>query len=354
MQANKAVISWLIIVCVTILLMIFVGGVTRLTHSGLSMVDWKPIMGVIPPMNAVEWQSAFDAYKQYPEYQKVNAGMSLAEFKGIFFWEYFHRLLGRLIGVIFFFPFLFFWLTGKLEKRMVPRLLIALVLGGAQGLMGWYMVMSGLVDMPRVSHLRLAAHLSLAMLILVYLFWIILDMLQVNHRLSKVTIPPWLPVFAVLFTIGLVVQIFYGAFVAGLRAGWGYNTFPMMNGEWIPEAVFYLDPWWINLLESNATVQFIHRWLGKLLVASAAMCWFVVLRGYQDKVIRVAAHCLFASVLFQFVLGVFTLLYVVPVSLGALHQVFACFLLLAAVFMLYVSLRSVRDGPTLLSATDTQ
>ncbi len=342
-QPPRAVLIWLGIVCLTILCMIFVGGVTRLTHSGLSMVDWQPIMGIVPPLNEAEWQQAFEAYKQYPEYQQVNKGMSLEAFKGIFFWEYIHRVLGRLIGVLFFVPFVFFWMTGKLSRRLVPRLLIALVLGGAQGLMGWYMVMSGLVDMPRVSHYRLAAHLSLAMLILVYLFWIMLDLLRVNDRLAGAVVPTWLRAGAFSFLILLVAQIVWGAFVAGLRAGWGYNTFPDMNGEWMPEAVFYSSPWWINLFESNATVQFVHRWLGTVLLVLALTLWFASLRAKLAGVLRQATHAVMATTLLQYLLGVLTLLYVVPVGLGAVHQLVACFVLLAATTLVYVVSR--RPGP---------
>ncbi|MBT3428095.1 MAG: COX15/CtaA family protein, partial [Gammaproteobacteria bacterium] len=202
---------WLIVVCLVLVAMITVGGATRLTHSGLSMVDWKPLSGVIPPITTQEWEAEFDQYKQFPEYQKLNQGMDLAEFKQIFYWEYGHRVLGRLIGLMFFVPFVFFWLTKRVERKYVPRLVGALILGGSQGLMGWYMVKSGLVDIPRVSHYRLAAHLSLAMLILCYLSWLIFDL----STTQRVKVTPLLKKLITGFVVLLSLQIIYGAFTAG-------------------------------------------------------------------------------------------------------------------------------------------
>ncbi len=328
---NKLVVTWLGIMCLIVMTMVVVGGVTRLTGSGLSMVDWQPIMGILPPMNETEWQEAFDAYKQYPEYQQVNRGMDLDGFKGIFFWEWAHRVLGRLIGVMFFVPLVVFWLMGRIEDRYKLPLVGGLVLGGMQGLLGWYMVKSGLVDEPRVSHYRLAAHLSLAFFILCYLFYLMLSI----ARVPRFEVSPRLRGALTFFTVALVLQIVYGAFTAGMRAGYGYNTWPLMNGQWIAEAVFFMEPLWINLFESGATVQFIHRWLAVVVVLSSLYVWF--LARSEGKQLRWGAAILVATLLIQFAIGVLTLIHVVPVSLGTIHQGWATVVLLALVHMHYAS-----------------
>ena len=312
--------------------MIVVGGVTRLTDSGLSMVDWQPIMGALPPMTHADWEDAFDAYKQYPEYQKVNRNMDLDGFKRIFYWEYGHRVLGRLIGVIFFIPFVYLWLTRRIEKKLVPKLLIALALGGLQGLMGWYMVMSGLVDMPQVSHYRLAAHLLLALAILCYLLWIILDLIEPSVNAGA---PMWFRNLVLAVLCLTVLQITYGAFVSGLHAGYGFNTFPLMNGQWIADAVGLMDPWWINLFESHATVQFTHRWLGTLLLLSVLALWVISWKIRLPRPLMFACHVLCGIVCLQFILGVLTLIYVIPLMLASAHQSVACFLLVSIVFLLH-------------------
>lgn len=336
--ANNAVVAWLGVVCATVMAMVVVGGVTRLTGSGLSMVDWQPILGILPPMNEAEWNAAFDAYRQFPEYREINRGMSLEAFKGIFFWEYAHRVLGRLIGVLFFIPLVVFWLSGKIESRYKLPLLGGLILGGLQGLLGWYMVKSGLIDVPRVSHYRLTAHLSLAMFILCYLFWLALSIAEVPRHQVGITLRRVL----LAFTVVLVVQIIYGGFTAGMDAGYGYNTWPLMNGQWAADAVFFMEPLWINLLESGATVQFVHRWVAVVVVVLALAVW--VLARRECAQIRWGAALLLASVLIQFAIGVLTLIHVVPVSLGTIHQGWATVLLLAVVHLLYASRPSpVRD-----------
>ncbi|MBD3647611.1 MAG: COX15/CtaA family protein [Pseudomonadales bacterium] len=331
-QSRKIVVIWLSIVCFTIFAMVVVGGITRLTNSGLSMVDWRPIMGVIPPLSQEEWQETFDMYKQFPEYQQVNRHLDLEGFKRIFYWEYGHRVLGRLIGVIFFVPFVLLWVAGRIEKPVIPKLLVALVLGGLQGLMGWYMVKSGLVDMPRVSHYRLAAHLLLALLILGYLFWLILDLLDVR----KESVSRRFALSAKVL-LGLVtLQILYGAFTAGIRAGFGFNTFPKMHDQWVADAVFMMDPWWINLFESSATIQFVHRWLGIRLVAVTVGVWLWAWRRWRGS-IHLSAAVLTLILLAQVVLGILTLVYVVPISLASLHQAVACLLLLSGIHLVYIS-----------------
>ena len=321
---------WLSIVCATIIAMIVVGGITRLTESGLSMVDWRPIMGAIPPLNHAEWEQAFNAYKQFPQYHKEFQNLDLEGFKHIFYWEYSHRLLGRTIGVMYFVPFVLFWWFGKIERKRLPRFIIALVLGGLQGLLGWYMVKSGLVNMPRVSHFRLAAHLMLALFILSYLFWLILDILEVK----RVDTPRLMRRFVYLLTGLLIVQIVYGAFVAGLRAGYGYNTFPKMNDKWIADAVFSAHPWWLDMVDSHATVQFIHRWLGATILTLGVILWLGARRlGTKLKWSTVAVAC---ALMIQFTLGVLTLVNVVPIDLASLHQAWACVVLLSVVHLAYV------------------
>ena len=330
-KADRAVAWWLGSVCVVVFCMIIVGGVTRLTHSGLSMVDWKPILGVIPPLGADGWQAAFDAYKQYPEYQKVNQDMKLSEFKFIYYWEYGHRVLGRIIGLIFFVPLVFLAYFKMLRRELVPKLFVAFVLGGLQGLLGWYMVKSGLVDIPRVSHFRLAAHLLLAMFLLGYLFWFLLDICKVKVDRASNKVRGWLLATAVLFG----VQVTYGAFVAGLRAGMGFNTFPLMDGSWLAQAATLLTPLWVNIFENGAMVQFIHRWLGVVLILSMIVGLCKALGGSRRLVVSwsVLSLCLFA----QFALGVSTLVLYVPLALASLHQALAVVVMLVIVYLLYIT-----------------
>lgn len=345
-DSNKIVVSWLAVVCTTIFAMIVVGGITRLTDSGLSMVEWRPIMGTLPPLNAAEWQTAFEAYQQYPEYQQENQHMDLAAFKPIFYWEYGHRLLGRLIGLIYFVPFVLLWVAGRIKKPLVPKLLLGLILGGLQGLMGWYMVKSGLVDIPRVSHFRLAAHLLLALSILSYLFWLILHLIEVKRvSIGANGIKPLIYGFVVC----LGLQLTWGAFTAGSHAGLGYNTFPLMNDQWVAEAVFSMQPWWLSVFESTATIQFVHRWLGALVLILAAIIWFRSLTA-QSRQFRWAVSLVFFATLVQFGLGVFTLIYVIPIELASLHQAWACVLLLSVVYLVYI-VRAPSDSMDLGRAT---
>lgn len=335
-KSNRAVVIWLSIVCATIIAMIVVGGITRLTESGLSMVNWRPIMGIIPPMNHAEWEQAFNAYKHFPQYHKEFEHMDLEGFKHIFYWEYSHRLLGRTIGLIFFVPFVVLWWRRKFDRKYLPRMFGALILGGLQGLLGWYMVKSGLVNMPRVSHFRLAAHLMLALFILCYLFWLILDILEVKRTEA----PPLLRKSVYAMAVLVPLQIMYGAFVAGMRAGYGYNTFPKMYDKWIADAVFAMKPWWINLVDSGATVQFIHRWLGTLILVFAFVLW-IGARRLSGK-LKWSTAAVACAVLVQFTLGVLTLVNVVPIDLASMHQAWACVVLLSVVHLLYVVLPSPR------------
>lgn len=329
-----AIQVWLALVLGMILLMVAVGGITRLTESGLSMVTWEPILGTLPPTTEAQWEYRFDQYKQYPEYQQLRPDMTLHEFKVIFFWEYLHRLLGRLLGLVYALPLAWFWLRRKLPTRLKWPLVIGLVLGGSQGLMGWYMVSSGLVENPYVSHYRLAAHLGLAFLVFAYVLWILLTTLPAAHPEEPAS--PTARRWAIGLIVLLVIQIIWGAFVAGLNAGYLYNTFPKMQGHWLPPYWDLLKPVWINLMDNPATVQFIHRVLGTLLVLGTVVAWGVMRR---DPTIegskRSALYVFVIAMLVQFWLGVFTLLLVVPLVLGVMHQVMACLLLGAAVFMLF-------------------
>ena len=331
-KCDRSIILWLLFVCVMIFAMVIIGGITRLTDSGLSMVEWRPLMGALPPLNEVEWKRVFDLYKQYPEYQKVNEGMSLSEFKFIFFWEYFHRLFGRMIGVVFFFPYIFFLLKKKVSKTLNKKLLVAFCLGGLQGLMGWYMVKSGLVDRPDVSHFRLAAHFGLALIIIGYIFWIIFD--QLKFEGEQFAFYPKLYNSLLVLLIILSVQIIYGAFVAGLDAGLAYNTFPKMGSHWIAEKVFSYAPIWKDFIENSATIQFIHRTLGWLVLILTSFI-FVKGRKVTNKLQKKSLMYLFVMVLLQFVLGVMTLVMLVPISIASAHQAGAVVLLVLTLRALY-------------------
>jgi len=328
--SRGAVFAWLWLLIVLVFCMVVVGGVTRLTGSGLSIVEWAPIVGTVPPLDETEWQSAFDKYKQYPQYRLTHPDMTLGEFKGIFFWEYVHRLLGRSIGMVFLLPFLWFWSRGSLSPGLRWRLLVALGLGGLQGTVGWLMVKSGLVDEPRVSHFRLAAHLGIAFLIMAYLFWLVLGLrAQSGAAPRKSVAVPRVLLRAV--SVLTLVQIVYGAFVAGLRAGWGYNTFPKMGDRWIAEKVMAMEPRWLNLFEDHATVQFVHRWVGTLLLVAVTVLWLKVRAGAFTHAQRASSAVLFALVALQYVLGVYTLLKVVPLAPAVAHQGCASLVLLALV-----------------------
>ncbi len=329
---NKAIAIWLLACCATIFGMIILGGITRLTGSGLSMVEWAPIMGILPPLNDKEWQEAFLLYQQFPEYQIKNFHMSVHDFKSIFWFEYGHRLLGRSIGIIFLLPFLFFLFKGKIEKALTPKLITMFVLGGLQGLMGWYMVKSGLVNDPRVSQYRLTAHLGLAVVIYAYMLWVALVLLypKINEtvqgsvrKLGKQS----------LFITGLIIiTILSGGFVAGTHAGFAFNTFPLMHGKLIPDGLFELTPLWKNFFENIVTVQFDHRVLATLLFIIVPVFWFKAKKLTLHPLASTGCHLLLAALALQITLGISTLLLAVPVALGAAHQAGAIVLLTTALF----------------------
>ena len=328
---NRPVALWLLICCGLVFLMVVLGGVTRLTGSGLSMVDWRPVTGLLPPLSADEWQQAFEMYQDSPEYRKVNAHMDVEDFKGIYWLEYLHRLLGRMIGIVFFVPFVVFAVRGQIRPREWPKFLLMFVLGGLQGVLGWYMVKSGLVDNPAVSQYRLTAHLVLAFLIYAYMLWVALSLLFPRDGDSR---HPWWGRAVALASL-IVLTIFSGGFVAGLKAGKIFNTFPMMGDYWIPPGVMALEPWWRNLFDNPALVQFDHRVLAIATFVACMVFWLGTRRRPIGHRSRTAVHLLLAAVTLQFVLGVLTLLNHVPIALGAAHQGSALLLLTATIYLLH-------------------
>jgi cytochrome c oxidase assembly protein subunit 15 len=329
-RPDRPVAAWLFACCALVFCMVVVGGVTRLTHSGLSITEWQPIVGTLPPLTDGDWQVAFDKYRLTPEFRQVNHAMSLAEFKGIFWWEYFHRLLGRLIGIAFLVPLV--WLVAR---RRIPagyawKLAGIFVLGGLQGAMGWYMVQSGLVDDPRVSQFRLTAHLGLAFVIFAAMFWVGLSLvfpqrapLDDRGRAAR----RW-----ALGTAALVLfMVLTGGFVAGIRAGFAYNTFPLMSGHWVPPEIFLIDPWWKNFFWNMATVQFDHRLTAYTLAIAVPLLWWKVRRDPALPArARTGAGVLLALLAAQIALGIATLLLVVPLPLAAAHQAGALLVFAAA------------------------
>lgn len=327
---------WLLIVAGMVLFMIIVGGLTRLTQSGLSMVEWRPLMGTIPPITEAEWLDVFGKYKAYPEYQKVNKGMSLSEFKSIFYFEYSHRVLGRLIGMVFAFPALFFWIKKAFSKAMIPQMLLLFVLGGAQGVIGWWMVSSGLVDRPDVSHYRLTLHLGMAVSLYIALLWIALKHRKGNIFASSGRIGTKMA----SLLLGLVfVVLLSGGLVAGLNAGHMMNTFPLMNGQWIPNGLYLENLGLSNFTENRIMLQFNHRYLalgtGTLIIGFWA--WLRTQRLLSKQ--AWASHAMLFAVLLQIGLGISTLLTIVWVPVASMHQTGAI-ILISSLVWLNVELRS--------------
>lgn len=330
---NKRVIYWLLTGCILIFIMVIVGGITRLTHSGLSISNYKLISGTIPPMNEVEWQEAFDLYKQYPEYQKLNTHFDLEDFKDIYFWEWIHRVIGRFIGVVFLLPFIYFLVTKQLSKSTIKKSIVLLCLGSFQGFLGWYMVKSGLVDNPDVSHYRLAMHLTTAFITFAYTFWVALDLIFPNNKDIDKSVRN-----IIRFGLAiLILQIIYGAFVAGLDAGFIHNHWPMMSeGKFMHETVYIeQNPLYKNFTEGKSGVQFIHRTLAYIVVAIILLIWYRAKRLILTTNQFHGINALLIMVGIQFLLGVLTIIYAVPVWLGVVHQVGAFLLLTAMTFTLH-------------------
>jgi heme a synthase len=329
---KQKIVIWLLSGCLLILLMVVVGGITRLTQSGLSIVEWKPVTGTLPPLSEESWLREFELYKQSPEHEAYRINFTLSDYKRIYFWEYIHRLLGRLIGLVFLIPCIWFWRKGAFGPRLKKQVVIIFLGGLFQGVLGWYMVKSGLVDMPHVSHYRLAAHLITALALMAYIFWVALEVKPACitpsptiHRISKV----------LLGLLGL--QIVYGAFVAGLKAGKMYTTFPQMGTGWFPEElgfVFQLKGL-MAFLEHPGWVQFIHRGLAYSVVALGI--YLVVLCYQHSHWFRAVGYLLMGAILLQFFLGALTLVLAVPITLGVLHQLGAAILVFIAVYLLKIS-----------------
>ncbi len=335
--SRRAIGVWLLVCCAMVFAMVVIGGVTRLTHSGLSMVEWKPLIGVLPPLSTEEWQRVFGLYQATPEYHAVNLGMSLAEFQGIFWWEWFHRLCAHLVGVVFVVPLLWFWLRGQVDRKLMPRLLGLLLLGGLQGVVGWLMVASGLVDRPSVSHYRLAAHLSTALLIFSLLLWQALDLLQPEARSGAWARASALRGHLILALVLGLITLVWGALVAGLHAGLIYNSFPLMNGTLYPEEAWLYHPLLINIVENPPTVQFCHRWLAITTGVVVLAYWLRTRAGPLPvpAATRTIANLLAAMVAIQIGLGITTLLLVVPVSVAVTHQAGAFVLVLLLIWALH-------------------
>ncbi len=335
---------WLLSVAALVLAMVLVGGATRLTDSGLSITEWKPITGAIPPLSAETWEAEFEKYRQIPEYQLVNKGMSLEAFKVIYWWEWGHRFLGRLIGLAFFVPFALFWARGWLTPRLKKQGIALLALGGLQGFVGWYMVSSGLTERVDVSQYRLALHLGLAAVILGALVWVVRDVGLARDRVHGVHSPAAFRVVSMILVVALFLQILLGALVAGLDAGLTYVTWPLMDGAFIPDGLLFQTPWFLNLFENVLTVQFNHRMLayGIILLALFHIAQALAIR---DRAARRRVIVLSAAIVGQAVLGVATLLSMVRIDLALLHQGLAFAILVLAVLHADANQRGLGSAP---------
>ncbi len=329
---NRPIAVWLLIVAAMIFVMVVLGGTTRLTRSGLSIVEWRLLEGTLPPLTEAHWQELFDLYKQTPEYQKINTGMDLTGFKEIFWLEYLHRLWGRLIFFVALVPLLWFLWRGRVEKRLIPRVVAVPLLVALNGVLGWFMVASGLIDIPRVSPYRLAAHLGLAVAIYAYVLWLALSLM--SEHISNDT-PLRLRRSGRAVTALVFLMILTGGFVAGTKAGFAFNTFPLMNGRFFPEGMYAMQPFWTNLFENIATVQFNHRLLAYLLCIVIPIFWWSMMRVDLPERVRRATHLLLGWLAVQVTLGITTLVHVTPVPLAAAHQAGALILFSLALYTLH-------------------
>ena len=321
----RAVQLWLYAIAAIIAALVVVGGATRLTDSGLSITEWQLITGMVPPLGEAQWLVAFGKYQQIPEFKVQNSAMTLAEFKVIYWWEWAHRFLGRFVGFAFAVPLAFFWLRGYLPRRLKPLLVGLLVLGGLQGVLGWYMVSSGLVERVDVSQYRLAAHLGLAVVLFAAVLWVAFGLRR--WAPEPRTHADLLPATGWALLALVFLQIIAGAFVAGLDAGHGYNTWPLMNGAFIPDGLFAMSPAWANLFENAMTVQFVHRMIAYVIVVVAALYCAVLLRRLEQGALAISALMILLVVLMQVGLGIATLLSGVHIGLALCHQLAALVLL---------------------------
>ncbi|HJN23315.1 MAG TPA: COX15/CtaA family protein [Rhodospirillales bacterium] len=331
-RRDKAIAIWLLAVVGMVFVMVVLGGVTRLTHSGLSMVEWKPLTGWLPPLDETEWQAVFGKYRQFPEYAEFNPGMTLAGFKAIFWLQYAHRLWGRLIGAAFLLPGLYFFFRGWLGRRLAMKLLLIFVLGAAQGGLGWYMVKSGLVSHPDVSPYRLTAHFGLALAIIGVMSWVALGLSRPEPEIQQ---PGHLWGAGIALAGLIAITALSGGFVAGLDAGFVYNTFPLMDGWLIPDGLFSLHPFWRNFFEDITTVQFVHRSLAEGVLLAVGAFWIGALRKRLASRTRLAVNIMGLAAAIQIGLGISTLLLQVPPPLAAGHQAWAVVLFVASLWVVH-------------------
>jgi len=332
---NKTVIIWLLSGCLLLFIMVVVGGITRLTNSGLSMTDWHLVTDTFPPLSEEKWVQAFEEYKKFPEYQKINIhnDFTLSDYKFIYFWEWFHRFIGRIIGLVFIIPFIYFLFRKRLSSETIKKCFILLGMGAFQGFLGWFMVKSGLIDNPDVSHFRLALHLTFAFITFAYTLWVALDLIYPNRNEAIILLRK-IAGFGLIF---LLLQIIYGGFVAGLNAGLIHNHWPLMSdGQFLHESVILeKDSWFLRLTEGKSGVQFVHRTLAYVVVGLILLLAFKSHQFDLTKQQKTGINALVIIVFLQFGLGVFTLLYSVPLWLGLTHQVVAFFLLTAMTYTLH-------------------
>lgn len=346
-ENRKWVRYWLYFICAMVAAMVIVGGATRLTDSGLSITEWKPLLGAIPPLNAADWLSEFEKYKQIPQYLEINKGMSLEEFKFIYWWEWGHRFLGRWVGVFFAVPLAFFWLTGRLESGLKPRVLFLLFLGGLQGFIGWWMVSSGLVERTDVSQYRLAVHLTLACIVFFYALWIARGLAPHSEEPATNSLRGLAPLI-VIFTL---FQIFLGGLVAGLDAGLSFNDWPLMDGSVVPSGLLVMDPFWLNFFENNKTVQFVHRMSGYVLTGLVIYNLILAQKSGNGQSHVWRSIILVVLILTQLALGVLTLIFQVPMDLALFHQAGAL-VVLAFATAHWRALRGAYAPVTFIATTD--
>lgn len=335
MNQNKSVIYWLLSGCVLLFIMVTVGGITRLTNSGLSMTDWHLVTDTFPPLTDEKWQAAFEEYKKFPEYQKINIhnDFQLSDYKFIYFWEWFHRFIGRIIGLVFIVPFVYFLIKKKLNSETIKKCIVLLGMGAFQGFLGWFMVKSGLIDNPDVSHFRLSLHLTFAFITFAYTLWVALDII---YPIKNEAILP-IRKIARIALVFLIIQIIYGGFVAGLNAGLIHNHWPLMSdGQFLHESVILeKDSWLLRLTEGKSGVQFVHRMMAYVVVGLILFLYFKSKKFTLTNQQQNGLNLLVVIVFLQFLLGVFTLLFSVPLWLGLTHQIMAFILLATMTYTLH-------------------
>ncbi len=331
---DKAVGIWLLIIAVLIAAMVVVGGLTRLNGAGLSITEWHPVTGALPPLSVAQWQAEFAKYQGTPQYAALNKGMGLASFKTIYWWEWAHRLLGRVLGAVFLLPFVYFLWKRRIGGILVPRLVVIFLLGAAQGALGWWMVTTGFApNRVAVSQYFLAAHLGLAVALFGFVLWTALEVLGARSTgvAALVRFKPWAIALAAL----VFIQMLLGAFMAGLNAGRAFDTWPTYAGAWIPPGLYDLSPWWINHFENPSLVHFQHRTVGYLIAILVVWLFVALRRASADKSVRIAAIHVFAFTALQIALGVLTVVYGVPLALAAAHQIVALALFGSAFWLAY-------------------